>query len=489
MMPDTDELPSFPGVTALARIDDVGYCPMYRGRQLRTGRGVAIKLLPAPMDRAGRSQFEAERSRIGRLRQVAAILQVDEVEALSDGRPYLVSELCAESMAGMIRRGERVEPERAAELGRVLADALAQAHELEIVHGSVTPRNVLFRRDGQPALSDFGVALRRMYATDPGDEYAAPETLRDGSLTIRTDLYGLGATLYTALMGEPPFPARIGEHPSERILRVIGRPAPRLDDTVAPAGLALLLAELMATSPEDRPGDAAAVADRFNTALASGKDRGVDGHRMHGRRKTATTPAEEPSDESADERDPADATADSPRAETSTDWSGLLDDVLHDEPTGDPHGMALPPTPPSSRSGRRTAVALALAIAAAIVVAAVLAGGHRTARHPTAQPRATAATRSVPAAAGSPGPAVQLVSVRDSGTSVLLTWSGPPMLSYAVVVAQPGQRSRVVLAHHARSLRARVTPGLQYCFLIQATDGRYVVETDPRPIRDAVCRT
>jgi hypothetical protein len=63
------------------------------------------------------------------------------------------------------------------------------------------------------------------------------------------------------------------------------------------------------------------------------------------------------------------------------------------------------------------------------------------------------------------------------------------MLSYAVVVAQPGQRSRVVLAHHARSLRARVTPGLQYCFLIQATDGRYVVETDPRPIRDAVCRT
>ncbi len=459
-MNDVDP-PQIPDVTALARID--GAAAVFRGQQANSGRGVAVKILPAPLDRNGRAAYEAERSRIGRLRHVPAILQVDEVGTLPDGRPYLTTELCTESLADRLRRGKRLEPNQIAELGRELAEALAAAHEVEIVHGSITPRNVLFRRDGRPALSDFGVALRELYPGDPTDsgEFAAPETLRDGSLTTRSDLYGLGATLYAALTGGPPFPSKIGEHPSERILRVISEPAPPV---AAPPELATLLAELLATRAEDRPGDAAGVADRF-AALIGTKD------------------------ESQPEPIPtSDAVPETP-TEPSTDWSGLLDDVLYDGPATSPSTPA--PSEPTPRPRRRRGPWLLGGGAVAAVLLAALVGNLFSGGHSHKPPlvTATATSPSTPPPGRSPVPAVRLRSVQDAGRSVLLRWTGSSTLSYAVVIAEPGQTTAVVLAHHARSFRVAVTPGRQYCFLVQATDGQHVTETDPRPIRGAVCRT
>lgn len=83
---------------------------------------------------------------------------------------------------------------------------------------------------------------------------------------------------------------------------------------------------------------------------------------------------------------------------------------------------------------------------------------------------------------------MQLVEVRDRGQTVELTWRGATSLEYAVVVAGTGLPTRAVLARHARSMRLQVHPNRQYCFLIQATDGEQVMQSEPRPIRGAVCR-
>lgn len=533
--PNGSEPPAVSGISALVRIAGDGFSAVYRGRQTRTGRGVAVKILPLPFDRNSRAQFDNERARIGRLRHVPAILQVDDVDMLPDGRPYLVSELCTGSVAESIRQGDRLSEEQVISLGHELADALAFAHEADVVHGSITPGNMLFRRSGQVVLSDFGQALRQTYPGDPADsgDYAAPETLRDGSLTVRADLYGLGATLYAALTGLPPFPARIGEHPSERILRVISQNPPPIDSDLASPALAMLLGELLATLPEDRPGSAAAVAERLASlreARAATEDPSPPTPPATKKsRKNAEKDDLETGDAPADDLQTADAQQQElqpkespiepenelgagtsgigpekvdqvPPPDGSTDWSELLDDVLFDtEPIDEADrsagtGQSLKgPAGVSHRRRRQPGPLLVAAIVGvALIVGLSLLGGHLIEGRPAAEPSSTPtiqpSAREAPAGR-SPVPAVRLLSARDRGAAIDLTWSGSAKLNYAVVVAEPGQATQVVLAHHARRFRVRVVPGRQYCFLVQATNGQRVVETDPRPIRGAVCKT
>ena len=262
--------PEVPGVSGLTLLAEVGFSVVYRGTLERTGLPVAVKVLPTPFDRETRDQFDLDRARLGRLQHVASVLQVDDVHVLDDGRPYLVSELCADSVAALLDRGDRLDAEEVTAVGSAAATALAEAHEAGVLHGRVIPANLLVRSTGQPVLSDFGLALRRLYPGDPADagEYTAPETLRDGTVTARSDLYGLGATLYAALTGRPPFPARVGEHPSERVLRVLRQAPPPLGEDAAPLELAELVAEMLATRPDERPSSAAEVAARFDALLA-----------------------------------------------------------------------------------------------------------------------------------------------------------------------------------------------------------------------------
>ena len=262
--------PPVPGVSGLAVLAEAGFSVVYRGILDRTGAAVAVKVLATPFDRDTREQFDADRTRIGRLRHVPSILQVDDVDVLDDGRPYLVAELCADSVGALLARGDRLDAEEVTAVGSAAAAALAAAHGSGVLHGRMTPTNLLVHASGQPVLSDFGLALRQHYPGDPTDagEYTAPETLRDGIIDARSDLYGLGATLYAALTGRPPFPARIGEHPSERVLRVLRQAPPPLGEDAVPVELGMLLAELLATEPGERPPDAAGVAARFDALLA-----------------------------------------------------------------------------------------------------------------------------------------------------------------------------------------------------------------------------
>ena len=157
-----------------------------------------------------------------------------------------------------------------------LARALAAAHALGIVHRDIKPANVIVDGQGIPHLMDFGLA-RELHDDDPAvtspgvlvgtPHYVAPEQARYGTASPAGDLYSLGAVLYHALTGEPPFPGenavdvalrRFEEDPVELRLRL---PA-------ADSELAALIHTLLARDPVERPWDAGAVAERLGDIAA-----------------------------------------------------------------------------------------------------------------------------------------------------------------------------------------------------------------------------
>jgi hypothetical protein len=231
---------------------------VYAGVRADTGEAVALKVFRAKLPRRARAEVERE---LSLLRGRPSVLVADAVEDLGD-RTALRMELCTESLADVVDQEGPLPIADVIDLGRTLSEALAAAHEAGIVHGGVTPGNVLFRPSGEAVLSDFGVTLRLAFPHEGGDgvDYLAPETLERGVADERSDLYGLGVVLYLALSGLSPHPARLGEHPDDRKLRVLGSTVPRPDRADLPDELAELVRALLAKDPAIRPGSMRDVA-------------------------------------------------------------------------------------------------------------------------------------------------------------------------------------------------------------------------------------
>ncbi|GAB1509210.1 hypothetical protein JCM33774_12510 [Actinophytocola sp. KF-1] len=236
---------------------------VYSGRLAATGAEVAVKVFPDRFDRDTAGRLDRERRALATVASVPSILTVDAVSEYGGDRSSVLTQLCAGSLAGMLTRGALPVPEVLG-IGGAVANALAAAHEAGVVHGGVTPHNVLFRRSGEPVLGDFGLALRERFSRDPMHalEYTAPETLRDDVRSAASDLYGLGAVLYAMLTGAPPFPRRTGQAPGERILRVLRDPVPPVQ--AVPGELSELVSLLLAKDPAGRPADATRVAAWFD---------------------------------------------------------------------------------------------------------------------------------------------------------------------------------------------------------------------------------
>ncbi|MFY1688265.1 serine/threonine protein kinase [Plantactinospora sp. WMMB782] len=231
-----------------------------------TGEPYALKIFPGPLDRRTRAKLDAERGRLSAGCAQAAVLLADRVESMPDGRCALRMELCAQSLPDLLTSVGSLSVPDTLVLGTVLASALAAVHRAGVVHGGVTGANVLFRSTGEPMLSDVGATLRHAYPRDPLPtvELTAPETVRDGCLDERTDLYGLGVVLHLALAGRAPHLGRPGEDRGERLLRVLGSPVPPLTRADAPPELVALVSQLLAKEPDARPVDAATVAARLD---------------------------------------------------------------------------------------------------------------------------------------------------------------------------------------------------------------------------------
>lgn len=199
-----------------AQIGVGGMGVVWRARDEVLGRTVAVKELAVP---SALSQGGGEDSRRAmREARIGARLHHPNVIGIYDivdheRRPFLIMEyLASRSLSQLMASGEFVPPREAAGIGAKLAAALTAAHDAGIVHRDVKPGNVLLGDDGSVKLTDFGIsrAVGDTTVTASGIllgtlGYLAPETAHGQPADARSDVYALGATLYAAVEGHPPF--------------------------------------------------------------------------------------------------------------------------------------------------------------------------------------------------------------------------------------------------------------------------------------------
>jgi hypothetical protein len=209
---DEASVPTVPGVEDLLPFDEGGFGQVYVGREPDNDRTVAVKVVRVvgPTADAAR-RFERERKSMGRLSGHPSIVPLYRSGQLPDGRWYLVMPYySAGSLASRLRDGAL--PSRDAVVyAQHVADALAHAHSNGVVHGDVKPANIMLDGNGDRALlTDFGIAHlvdrpTSMYAHTPG--YSSPEQRWGGGVTPESDVWSLGATIYSLLTGlVPPEP-------------------------------------------------------------------------------------------------------------------------------------------------------------------------------------------------------------------------------------------------------------------------------------------
>jgi hypothetical protein len=196
-------------------------------------RPVAVKevLLPhglSPAERAVACERTLREARsIARLAHPNVVTLFDVLD--EDGRPWVVMELVpARSLAQVVREDGTLDPVRTALLGIAVLSALEAAHAAGITHRDVKPGNILIADDGRTKLTDFGIArsVEDSALTSTGlllgsPSYIAPEVVRGNPAGPAADLFGLGATLYAAVEGRPPFR---GEDPIATLNAVASAP-------------------------------------------------------------------------------------------------------------------------------------------------------------------------------------------------------------------------------------------------------------------------
>ncbi|HYT33017.1 MAG TPA: serine/threonine-protein kinase, partial [Thermoanaerobaculia bacterium] len=202
-----------------------GMGEVYRARDARLGREVAIKVLPAAFsaDRDRLRRFEQEAKAAGSLNHpnITAVYDVGSV----DGAPYVVSELLEGETLRSILAGRKLSTRKAIDYSVQIAHGLAAAHEKRIVHRDLKPENLFVTKDGRVKILDFGLAKLAREAlpsgpatqaptqtalTEPGVVmgtvgYMSPEQVRGSPADAQSDIFTFGVILYEMLTGVRPF--------------------------------------------------------------------------------------------------------------------------------------------------------------------------------------------------------------------------------------------------------------------------------------------
>ncbi|MEO7501231.1 MAG: serine/threonine-protein kinase, partial [Gemmatimonadaceae bacterium] len=254
-----------------------GMAVVYSAHDDHLDRPVAIKVLAEELSNAvGAERFQREIALMAKLVHPGIVALFDSGEA--DGRLFYVMPLVGgETLRDLLARDRSMTVHDAAALGADIADALAYAHGLGIVHRDVKPENI-FNIGGRAVLSDFGIARVRGMAeqsvglTTAGTvigtvSYMSPEQASgDTELDGQADLYSLGCVLYELLTGAPPF---VGRTPFVVLAKHLTEPPrPLKDHEVAiPSAMEAIVMQLLEKSPKDRPAGAAEVAKALRGVL------------------------------------------------------------------------------------------------------------------------------------------------------------------------------------------------------------------------------
>jgi len=237
-----------------------GFGVVYKARQARFNRTVAIKVLPdLGSDEAARQRFERECVSLGTVSGHPQIVTVLDSGATADGRPYLsMAYLPKGSMADRLQRDGRLGWTEAVDAAIKIAGALESAHRAGIVHRDIKPENLLLSDFGEPQLADFGIArITGGHETRSGlitasIVHAAPEVLAGQRPSPASDLYSLASTLYELIAGAPAFARDTDESVAPMIARISREPPPNLRAEGVPDGVARAIERAMAKDPAAR---------------------------------------------------------------------------------------------------------------------------------------------------------------------------------------------------------------------------------------------
>jgi len=233
-----------------------GMGTVWQGADQTLHRDVAVKRMGTlhGEDAAGTARAMREARSAAAMNHRNAVSVFDVVD--HEGAPWLVMEYFpSRTLADMIKEDGPLSPDRAGHIGAQVADALSDAHKLGIIHRDVKPSNILVGDGDHAKISDFGIARAELDATltqtgmIPGTPaYLAPEMATDGGPSAASDVWALGATVYAAVEGDPPFDTH--GNPLQVISRIARDPVPHPDHA---GPLLPILGEMLSKDPISRP--------------------------------------------------------------------------------------------------------------------------------------------------------------------------------------------------------------------------------------------
>jgi eukaryotic-like serine/threonine-protein kinase len=250
---------------------------VYKACQRRLNRAVAVKMLPAGLATPPQmSRFRSEAEALARLDH-PNVIRIYDCGDTDDGMPFFSMEYAdGGTLAEEIGDTPQLEKETA-EFVKTLAEAMQAVHDVGIVHRDLKPSNVLLTADGEPKISDFGVAKlldTDANQTEPGvvlgtPSYMAPEqaVAKTTEIGPRTDVYALGAILYQMLTGRPPFKGKDRIETLEQVQSQEPVPPSKLRPKVT-RDLETICLKCLRKDPAQRYGSAADLADDLGRCLA-----------------------------------------------------------------------------------------------------------------------------------------------------------------------------------------------------------------------------
>ncbi|MHC2999822.1 serine/threonine-protein kinase [Microbacterium sp. HJ5] len=268
--------PILPGLAYIRPLGSGGFADVFLYEQDMPRRNVAVKVMPSDVrDPDLRRMFNAEADVLAHLSAHPSIVTVYQAGISADGRPYIVMEYCPGSLAQRYRI-ERIPVDEVLAIGVRMAGALESAHRAGLVHRDVKPSNILITTFGTPVLADFGISSSLIQKS--ADEvlamsipWSAPEVVAEQTAgSIASEVWSLGATVYSLLAGHSPFERRErGQNTKDLLRRRIARATyTEIARADVPASLQAVLATAMSRDPSRRQASARAFADALREVQA-----------------------------------------------------------------------------------------------------------------------------------------------------------------------------------------------------------------------------